>query len=223
MNAVPECPAELDKYWSSIGQSMLTLFYAITNGVAWSDAVRPLEDVSVLAVGFVIFYIIISVFTLLNVVTGVFVNTAIERASADKDIAALKAFQKRKEQIQVLRHAFEAMDHWQTNNLKIKDIEEAMGLESVGAFLESLDISTDDIRMLFTLIDADNSGSIDLEEFVSGCMQLHGPAKSLQLAKMSYENKITREAVNTMGANIRTILARMEVMMKPSGLIREPL
>eukprot|EP00439_Symbiodinium_sp_Y106_P016348 s6742_g2.t1 len=28
MNAVPECPAELDKYWSSIGQSMLTLFYA---------------------------------------------------------------------------------------------------------------------------------------------------------------------------------------------------
>ena len=23
-----ECPAELDKYWSSIGQSMLTLFYA---------------------------------------------------------------------------------------------------------------------------------------------------------------------------------------------------
>ncbi|CAE7827841.1 Catsper1, partial [Symbiodinium sp. CCMP2456] len=133
MNAVPECPAELDKYWSSIGQSMLTLFYAITNGVAWSDAVRPLEDVSLLAVAFVIFYIIISVFTLLNVVTGVFVNTAIERASADKDIAALKAFQKRKEQIQVLRHAFEAMDHWQTNNLKIKDIEEAMGLESVGA------------------------------------------------------------------------------------------
>ncbi|OLP82788.1 hypothetical protein AK812_SmicGene36536 [Symbiodinium microadriaticum] len=97
MNAIPECPAELDKYWSSIGQSMLTLFYAITNGVAWSDAVRPLEDVSMLAVGFVIFYIIISVFTLLNVVTGVFVNTAIERASADKDIAALKAFQKRKD------------------------------------------------------------------------------------------------------------------------------
>ena len=25
--------------------------------------------------------------------------------------------------------------------------------------------------------------------FVSGCMQLHGPAKSMQMAKMSYENK----------------------------------
>ena len=33
----------------------------------------------------------------IRVEEGVFVNTAIERASADKDIAALKAFQKRKE------------------------------------------------------------------------------------------------------------------------------
>ena len=33
-------------------------------------------------------------------------------------------------------------------------------------------------------------GRIDLDEFVSGCMQLHGPAKSLQLAKMSFENKL---------------------------------
>jgi hypothetical protein len=40
------------------------------------------------------------------------------------------------------------------------------------------------------LLDSDKNGRIDLEEFVSGCMQLHGPAKSLQLAKMSFENKI---------------------------------
>ena len=39
------------------------------------------------------------------------------------------------------------------------------------------------------LLDSDQRGVIDLDEFVSGCLQLHGPAKSLQLAKMSYENK----------------------------------
>ena len=36
---------------------------------------------------------------------------------------------------------------------------------------------------------AEESGEITIDEFVSGCMQLHGPAKSLQLAKMSFENK----------------------------------
>ena len=39
------------------------------------------------------------------------------------------------------------------------------------------------------LLDSDQTGLIDLDEFVSGCMQLYGPAKSMQLAKMSYENK----------------------------------
>lgn len=39
------------------------------------------------------------------------------------------------------------------------------------------------------LLDQDRSGSIDLDEFVSGCLQLHGPAKSMQMAKMSFENK----------------------------------
>lgn len=28
---------------------------------------------------------------------------------------------------------------------------------------------------------------------VSGCMQLHGPAKSLQMAQMSHENRVTRQ------------------------------
>ena len=40
------------------------------------------------------------------------------------------------------------------------------------------------------LLDSDKNGRIDLDDFVSGCMQLHGPAKSLQLAKMSFENKL---------------------------------
>lgn len=57
---------------------------------------------------------------------------------------------------------------------------------------EHLGISTDDIWGLFLLIDADHNGVVDLEEFINGCMQLRGPAKSLQVARMSYENKITR-------------------------------
>ena len=49
--------------------------------------------------------------------------------------------------------------------------------------MESLGISTDDIWSLFVLIDADDNDIVDLDEFVSGCMQLHGPAKSLQVGE----------------------------------------
>ena len=39
-------------------------------------------------------------------------------------------------------------------------------------------MSCKETRTLCILLDTDRSGTIDLEEFVTGCMQLHGPAKS---------------------------------------------
>ena len=60
----------------------------------------------------------------------------------------------------------------------------------LGSFMESLGISTDDVWGLFLLIDADENGVIDLDEFVSGCMQLHGPAKSLQVTWRSKRGRI---------------------------------
>ncbi|CAK9086705.1 unnamed protein product [Durusdinium trenchii] len=55
-NAIPTCEPILKMYWSEVPESMLTLFMAITGGVSWDDAVRPLRDVSMLALALVIFY-----------------------------------------------------------------------------------------------------------------------------------------------------------------------
>ena len=49
-------------------------------------------------------------------------------------------------------------------------------------------------------------GLIDLDEFVSGCMQLHGPAKSLQLAKMSFENKRLTEHMRNLVSSQGSLL-----------------
>mmetsp|Transcript_47688 Transcript_47688/g.111662 ORF Transcript_47688/g.111662 Transcript_47688/m.111662 type:complete len:549 (+) Transcript_47688:39-1685(+) len=181
-NAVPECPESLRLYWPGVAEQR-------------RGKGPILCSVSVLAVAVLIFYIIISFFTILNVVTGVFVNTAIERASYDRDIASLKALQRRTEQMKELQEAFEDIDEGQTNEVRMQDIERATSLDRLGACMQALDISAEDVKTLFTLIDTDNSGAVDLEEFVSGCMQLHGPAKSLQIAKMSYDNKRIKEAI----------------------------
>lgn len=44
----------------------------------------------------------------------------------------------------------------------------------LGTFLESLGISTDDAWSLFVMIDTDRNGLVDMEEFVTGCMQCLG-------------------------------------------------
>ena len=45
---------------------MLTLFMAITNGVSWDDTIRPLREVSKVAIMFVVAYVALAVFAILN-------------------------------------------------------------------------------------------------------------------------------------------------------------
>lgn len=220
INAVPVCPQDLAMYWGTVIDSMVTLFKSITGGINWSEAYLPLKQVSLLAVSLMNLYIVIGFFTILNVVTGVFVNTAIESASADKDIATLKQMEKRSENMASLIEVFQDIDETHYNQVSIEDLEEAFSQNKLSTFMESLGISTDDVWGLFLLLDADGNGAVDLDEFVNGCMQLRGPAKSLQIAKMSFENKLTRQAIKNLTDQIHDVKHLM-VQAPARSLVRE--
>lgn len=49
-----------------VQSGMLTLFMAITNGLSWDDALRPLRNVSYVAVALVVCYVTLAVFAILN-------------------------------------------------------------------------------------------------------------------------------------------------------------
>ena len=44
-------------------------------------------------------------------------------------------------------------------------------------------------RGLFNLLDADDSGSISVKEFIQGCLRLRGQAKSIDVATLIYMTK----------------------------------
>lgn len=214
------CPQLLQKFWGSVPESMLTLFMAITNGLSWDDAIRPLRDVSYVAVFLVVIYVTIAVFAILNVVTGAFCNTAIESAHADKEVATIKQVRSKDQQVEALRQIFYEIDNSNQKSVNFEDMIEAISTGELASFMEAMGISTDDIRTLCTLLDADKNGRIDLDEFVSGCMQLHGPAKSLQLAKMSFENKLQREELKHLTQEIEKLKMLLKLNYKSGGAYR---
>lgn len=213
-NAIPACEDNLQPYWVNVMDSMMTLFMSITGGINWFEAYEPLRQVSLMALWLFNLYVVIGFFTILNMVTGVFVNTAIESASADKDIATLKQMQKRLENMSSLREVFQEMNAFNVNEVSLDDLEDALSQNKLGTFMESLGISTDDVWSLFLLIDSDSNGVLDLEEFVTGCMQLRGPAKSLQVAKMSYENKVTRQAIKHLHEDVMQLTRMVKSGLK---------
>ena len=52
----------------------------------------------------------------------------------------------------------------------------------------------------------------------AGCLQGRGPAKSIQLVKMSYENKVTRQALKKVGVELRRVTTDLSDFRKRMGL-----
>eukprot|EP00931_Biecheleriopsis_adriatica_P069552 TRINITY_DN43384_c0_g1_i1.p1 TRINITY_DN43384_c0_g1~~TRINITY_DN43384_c0_g1_i1.p1 ORF type:complete len:271 (-),score=45.91 TRINITY_DN43384_c0_g1_i1:5-817(-) len=189
VNASPVCKHEgLKKYWGSISESMLTLFMAVTGGVSWEHCLEPLRGSSGVAAVIFVVYLSFTILALLNVVTGVFCHSAIESAASDKDIAAMIQLQNHKEYVDTIRRMFTEIDDDDSKGISIKEFAAALRNEHLSAYLESIDISTADAWTLFKLIDADENGNVDIDEFVTGSLSLRGNAKAMQVAMMRVES-----------------------------------
>merc|ERR1719265_1378421 len=71
----PSTASSIQKYWGSVGKSMLSLFMATTSGVSWQEVLEPLDKVGPLfRVSFII-YIVFFTFILVNTVTSIFVDS----------------------------------------------------------------------------------------------------------------------------------------------------
>merc|ERR1719221_1898603 len=73
--------ADLDKYWGTLTTSTFTLYKSITGGISWHDVVDPLGQMHFIWSVLFIVFISFSYFAVLNVITGVFCNSAIDTAT----------------------------------------------------------------------------------------------------------------------------------------------
>jgi len=190
----PMCESpELKMYWSSLSSSMFTLFKAIAGGVSWHSVVLPLEPVGWFIIVLFVAFICFTSFAVLNVITGVFCQSAMESANLDNEIAVMQQLASREEHVESIKRLFNAIDQDASNDITIEEFEEKLDDARVIAYLDCMGIDCGDAWTLFKLIDVDMSGCIDIDEFVSGCLSLRGSAKAIHIAKMGYENKLTQK------------------------------
>merc|ERR1712217_401983 len=117
-----------------------------------------------------------SVLALTNVVTGVFVESALKSAHDEEESVMLETL------IQMF---------WQEENsagmLSRTQFEERLSEPAVIAYLRSIHVDSAEVEMLFSLIDVDDNGSIDYGEFVSGCMRIRGSARAIDTILLLHE------------------------------------
>lgn len=171
--------------FGTLDRSAYVLFQSITGGVSWGGAVDLLNDHISTWVGLLFcMYIAFSLFAMMNVVTGVFVESALQNAKKDKDIYLQHHVEK----------LFNDIDMGQKGQVSWEEFVRSLDSPSMQVYFESVDLDVKEARELFVLIDSDESGYVDVDEFVNSFFRFRGTAKAIDLATLSYEfRRLTRK------------------------------
>lgn len=132
-------------------------------------------------------FITFAVLALLNVITAVFIQTAIKQTETDVELVVAEEMAHRAEFTAVMQQVFMELDQNNSGALSYEEFEEHIEDDKIMAYLQTLELDATQIRSLFMLLDVDRTGEVDLEEFVTGCVRLKGGAKNLDMAFLKFQ------------------------------------
>ena len=172
---------EMNIYFSSMPMTLLTLFMSITGGVNWWEVERLLLRVHIgYGIIFVV-YIAVMFLGVLNIITGIFVNDAVEMASSDDDMMLQNEKDMRVDQVKKLKELFSKFDANQDQVLTLDEFEDQLLNPEVQVTLAKLGLEVSEAKLFFQALDVDKSGDVEIDEFVMGCMNLKGKTKLIDI------------------------------------------
>eukprot|EP00927_Polykrikos_kofoidii_P025402 TRINITY_DN22825_c0_g2_i1.p1 TRINITY_DN22825_c0_g2~~TRINITY_DN22825_c0_g2_i1.p1 ORF type:complete len:671 (+),score=142.26 TRINITY_DN22825_c0_g2_i1:72-2084(+) len=194
---------DLEESFGTVDRTMLSLFQSITGGLDWSRALNILSSkVSPLLAPMFCFYIAFFTFALANVITGIFVKHSMEAAQEAQDDSM----------VQQINNLFNKQDG--LGDITYEEYTHMIKLPEMVALFKSINIDPSEAPLLYRLLDENNDGTLDYEEFINGALRLRGPAKSLELAMFIKEtgemNRWTSRKIENMDANVELIVEKIK-------------
>lgn len=170
----------LAEYFGTVGRSILSLFQALTGGIDWRDLVEPLSSYMNWGWGLAtVIWIAFLMLGVMNIITGNFVSAAMERSQSVKDVD--NVFQ--------ARRLFKSLDIDDSGAITIDEIRRHLESKPVQQFFRTIDVDSSEAEVLFEILDLSGDGSIDKEEFISGCLRLQGAARAVDLLLMTKDTR----------------------------------
>jgi len=165
----------------SFGRTFCSLLMAITGGEDWGVYLRVLEEVSVGYSVLFVLYMMLMVFGVLNVITGIFCENAMAQARADFEVARGEEMRRSDKTAKMLARLFRELDAEMTGMISYDQWVKFVAQAEVRACFKMLHIDISRSADVFRLLDLDGSNYLDIDEFVSGCLHIQGGASSVDV------------------------------------------
>lgn len=127
-------------------------------------------------------YVAFTVFAIMNIITGVFVESALACSKKDEEVFLMRNVR------EIFLHGENPRSSGRnqaSGKLTLEDFEARLPM--MLEYFRAIDVDPSEAAGVFKLLDLDNSNEIEAEELVSGCLRLSGPAKALDLALLKHE------------------------------------
>jgi len=169
----------LRENFGDLGSSLLTLYMAMAGGRSWGEYYHFLEPIPVQYKLLFLSFLTFTIFAVLNIVTGVFVDSAIYANHECRQVIIAEELDAKKEFLKDLRDLFHEMDQNGDGTLTASEFNARLGDESVIAYFKALKLDITDTMTLFQLLDTDEDKEVNIQEFLEGCYALQGEARSI--------------------------------------------
>jgi hypothetical protein len=207
-------------FFGSLADTLFTLFMTLAGGIDWKDAAVPLREVGYMSLILYVFFVVIMILCVLNVLTGIFCQCAIEAAANDKENIIMLQMSDRERYIATLTGVFQEIDESGDGTCSLQEFKAHIHDKSVQALLSSLEIEIHDALTLFEMLDANATGDVDLDEFITGCITLRGSAKAVQIEKMQCMTRHLMAEQNKLHAMLKLLLSRLPQVASPPDFQR---
>lgn len=215
----PPLPEEAIKYFSSLSQTMLSLFMSISGGVSWEELVFPLQEISSVWVMVLLFYVSFTYFAVLNVVTGVFCQSAIDSAQNDHANIVHAMLANKEAHIEKISSLFSQLGAEKTGVITYAMFEEGMNTPAICEYFETLGLDVWDAWSFFKLLDMDRGGAVEIGEFFKGCLRLRGQARGVDVGRIMHDQNWLIKNTGHFQAYMEVKIKQLtEMMSKLSGV-----
>jgi len=209
------------RFWSSMGASMLTLFQASTGGLDWNEMASPLWQAGGHWYAIFLLYIGFFLFVVMNTLTSLFIDISVQTAAKDERAILAEHIKQKEEYMIKLAAVFDVMDGDGSGAVTYDELSKHLRNPRLRSFAESLEIDVSDVQELFAILSNSGEKLLTLDNFVTGCIKIHGAAKSIDVLDISIRQRKLHEEQIRMNGHVlalRSLLADRCAHPRPEGV-----
>mmetsp|Transcript_23780 Transcript_23780/g.55476 ORF Transcript_23780/g.55476 Transcript_23780/m.55476 type:complete len:665 (+) Transcript_23780:52-2046(+) len=181
----------INTYWSSVYQSIVTLFYVVTGGSDWEPLAQPVRAAGEGYFLLFIFYVSFTAIAVLNVLTGLYVDTANKISQADDETVGEELL-RRKETIEFIKFFRGFRDEQKDDPrdyISLDILEHTFQSQQVQAFMRLTQLGPAELKRVFRALDCVLEGKVLLSEFVEGCVHTKSATVALDMIALTSETR----------------------------------